>query len=118
MATSIVSLATQKPVAGDLAMTGEITITGQVLPIGGLRDKLLAAQRAEIKRVIVPRENEPDLDDLPEETKKALELIPVDSVSEVLAIALEPKSAATPGATTRIEREAAGALGASRKKPR
>jgi ATP-dependent Lon protease len=118
MATSIVSLATQKPVAGDLAMTGEITITGQVLPIGGLRDKLLAAQRAEIKRVIVPRENEPDLDDLPEETKKALELIPVDSVSEVLAIALEPKSAAAPGATTRIEREAARALGASRKKPR
>jgi ATP-dependent Lon protease len=118
MASSIVSLATQRPVAGDLAMTGEITITGQVLPIGGLRDKLLAAQRAEIKRVIVPRENEPDLEDLPEETRKALELIFVDSVGEVLATALEPKNAAAPGTITRIEREAASAksLGVSRKR--
>jgi len=118
MATSIVSLATQRPVAGDLAMTGEITITGQVLPIGGLRDKLLAAQRAEIKRVIVPRENEPDLEDLPEETRKALELILVDNVGEVLATALAPKDEAAPGPIARIEREAASAktLGASRKK--
>jgi ATP-dependent Lon protease len=118
MATSIVSLATQKPVAGDLAMTGEITITGQVLPIGGLREKLLAAQRAEIKRVIMPRENEPDLEDLPEETRKALELILVDTVGEVLATALEPKNEAAPAAITRLEREPASAktLGASRKK--
>ncbi len=118
MATSIVSLATQRPVAGDLAMTGEITITGQVLPIGGLRAKLLAAQRAEIKRVIVPRENEPDLEDLPEETRKALELILVDNVGEVIATALAPKDEAAAAPVTRIEREAISArtLGAKRKK--
>ncbi len=122
MATALVSLATQQPVAGDLAMTGEITLTGQVLPIGGLREKLLAAQRAEIKRVIVPRENEPDLEDLPDETRNALKLILVDSVGEVLETALEPKSKAGPGSVTRIEREAASAkplakpLGASRTK--
>ncbi|MHB8059726.1 MAG: endopeptidase La [Gaiellaceae bacterium] len=109
MATAIVSLATQRPVAGDLAMTGEITITGQVLPIGGLREKLLAAQRAEIKRVIVPRENEPDLEDLPEETRQALQLILVDGVGEVLETALAAKSAPGPGSVTRIEREAASA---------
>jgi ATP-dependent Lon protease len=118
MASAIVSLATQCPVAGDLAMTGEITITGQVLPIGGLREKLLAAQRAEIKRVIVPRENEPDLEDLPNETRQALKLILVDNVGEVLETALEPRGAAGSGTVTRIEREAASAksLGASRKK--
>jgi ATP-dependent Lon protease len=109
MATSIVSLATQRPVAGDLAMTGEITITGQVLPIGGLREKLLAAQRAEIKRVILPRENEPDLEDLPTETRQALTLIPVDSVSEVLEAALETASEAGAGTVARIGREAASA---------
>jgi ATP-dependent Lon protease len=118
MATSIVSLATQRTVAGDLAMTGEITITGQVLPIGGLRDKLLAAQRAEIKRVIFPRENEPDLEDLPAETRQALTLIPVDSVREVLETALETESEAGPGTVARIEREAASArsFDASRKR--
>ncbi len=109
MATSIVSLATQRPVAGDLAMTGEITITGQVLPIGGLREKLLAAQRAEIKRVIVPRENEPDLEDLPAETRQALTLVLADNVGEVLAAALEAKSEASVGTVARIEREAASA---------
>jgi ATP-dependent Lon protease len=118
MATAIVSLATQRPVAGDLAMTGEITITGQVLPIGGLREKLLAAQRAEIKRVIVPRENEPDLEDLPDETRKALKLILVDNVGEVLEAALESKSEAGPGSITHIEREAASveSFAAGRKK--
>ena len=70
MATAIVSLATGRPVSEEVAMTGEITLTGQVLPIGGLREKLLAAQQAEIKRVIVPRENEPDLEELPEETRR------------------------------------------------
>jgi len=109
MATAIVSLATQRPVAGDLAMTGEITITGQVLPIGGLREKLLAAQRAEIKRVIVPRENEPDLEDLPDETRKALKLVLVDNVGEVLETALASKSETGPASITRIEREAASA---------
>ncbi|HEY5160916.1 MAG TPA: S16 family serine protease, partial [Gaiellaceae bacterium] len=78
----------------------------------------LAAQRAEIKRVIVPRENEPDLEDLPAETRQALKLILVDNVGEVLNTALEPKSTAGSGTITRIEREAASAksLGASRKR--
>ncbi len=65
MATALASLITGRPVRSDTAMTGEITLTGQVLPIGGLKEKALAAQRAEISRVIVPRRNEPDVDDLP-----------------------------------------------------
>ena len=71
MATAIVSLVTGKPVAEDVGMTGEVTLTGQVLPIGGVREKVLAAQRARLKRVILPRENEPDLDELPPETREA-----------------------------------------------
>ena len=72
MATAIASLVRGEPVADDVGMTGEITLTGQVLPIGGIREKSLAAQRAGLKRVIFPRENEPDLDDLPPETREAL----------------------------------------------
>ncbi len=106
MATAIVSLATGKPVSEDVAMTGELTITGQVLPIGGLREKLLAAQRAEIKRVIVPRENEPDLEELPDETKKAIAIVPVDSVSEVLESALTGDGAQT-AKVARVARQAA-----------
>ena len=66
MATAIASLATGKPVSEEVAMTGEITLTGQVLPIGGLREKVLAAQRAGISKVVFPRENEPDLEELPD----------------------------------------------------
>ena len=72
-------------------MTGEITLTGQVLPIGGIREKTLAAQRAGLKRVILPRENEPDLAELPEETRKALEFVLVDSIEEVFAAAFDGK---------------------------
>ena len=64
-------------------MTGEITLTGQVLPIGGVREKVLAAQRAGLKRVILPSENEPDLDDLPAETRRELEFVLVDSIEQV-----------------------------------
>ena len=78
MATAIASLVRDEPVADDVGMTGEITLTGQVLPIGGLREKSLAAQRAGLKRVIFPRENEPDLDELPPETRAAIEFIPAD----------------------------------------
>ena len=70
-------------------MTGEITLTGQVLPIGGIREKALAAHRAGLKRVILPRENEVDLDELPPETRKALTFIPVDNVEEVFAAAFD-----------------------------
>jgi ATP-dependent Lon protease len=85
MATAIASLVRGQPVSEEVGMTGEITLTGQVLPIGGLREKALAAQRAGLKRVIMPRENEPDLDDLPAETRAELTFIPVESIQEVLA---------------------------------
>jgi ATP-dependent Lon protease len=89
MATAIASLVRNEPVSEDVGMTGEITLTGQVLPIGGVREKTLAAQRAGLKRVILPRENEPDLAELPPETKRALEFVLVDSIDEVLDAALE-----------------------------
>jgi ATP-dependent Lon protease len=89
MATAIVSLVTERPVADDVGMTGEVTLTGQVLPIGGVREKLLAAQRAGLKRVILPRQNEPDLEELPPETKDALDVVLVDELPEALAAALD-----------------------------
>ncbi len=97
MATAIASIATGKPVSDQVAMTGEITLTGQVLPIGGLRDKVLAAQRAGIAKVIFPKENESALEELPPETREELEFIPVDWIDEVLEVAFEgslPKVAA------------------------
>src|SRR5207244_5942854 len=80
IATAIASLVRNEPVSEDVGMTGEITLTGQVLPIGGIREKVLAAQRAGLQRVILPRENAPDLEELPEETRKAMKFILVDSV--------------------------------------
>jgi ATP-dependent Lon protease len=88
MATALVSLALGRPVSEDVAMTGEITLTGQVLPIGGVREKVLAAQRAGIRTVILPKENEGDLEDLPKDVRRELRFIPVDSVDEVLRVAL------------------------------
>jgi ATP-dependent Lon protease len=96
IATAIASLVRGVPVNEDVGMTGEITLTGQVLPIGGVREKVLAAQRAGLKRVVLPRENEPDLDELPAETKRELEFIPVDSVDEVFAVALDGGSGKRP----------------------
>jgi ATP-dependent Lon protease len=84
MATAIASLVRDVPVTDDVGMTGEITLTGQVLPIGGIREKVLAAQRAGLRRVILPRENEHDLDELPPETREELEFILVDTIEEVL----------------------------------
>jgi ATP-dependent Lon protease len=89
MATAIASLVRQQPVSDDVGMTGEITLTGQVLPIGGIREKSLAAQRAGLKRVIMPRENEPDLAELPTETKRELEFVLVDSIEEVFNAAFD-----------------------------
>jgi ATP-dependent Lon protease len=84
-------------VAGDVAMTGEITLTGQVLPIGGVREKVLAAQRAGLDRVILPRENEHDLDELPPETREEVAFVLVDSISEVFAAAFDSDGARTNG---------------------
>jgi len=110
MATAIASVATGKPVSDEVAMTGELTLSGQVLPIGGLREKMLAAQRAGIQKVIFPRENEPDLEELPEETRKGLEFIPVDWIDEVLGVAFDgslPK--AVPARPLSSDRKAAAA---------
>jgi ATP-dependent Lon protease len=96
IATAIASLVRNEPVSEDVGMTGEITLTGQVLPIGGVREKTLAAQRAGLKRVIVPRENEPDLNELPAETKRELEFIPVDSVDDVFRAAFDGTAHARP----------------------
>jgi ATP-dependent Lon protease len=93
MATAIASLVRQQPVSDDVGMTGEITLTGQVLPIGGIREKSLAAQRAGLKRVIMPRENEPDLAELPAETKRELEFVLVDSIDQVFDAAFDGKAA-------------------------
>ena len=88
MVTSIVSSITKIPVRRDIAMTGEVTITGQVLPIGGLKEKLLAAHRAGIKEVLIPKENEKDLSDIPEKVKNDIKLTTVSVVDDVLKIAL------------------------------
>ena len=95
MATALASRATGRPVRADTAMTGEITLTGQVLPIGGLKEKALAAQRAGIKRLIIPRRNEADIDDIPEHLRKRMRFVLVDDVSEVLDAALEKKRRST-----------------------
>ena len=88
MVTSIVSSITKIPVRRDLAMTGEVTITGQVLPIGGLKEKLLAAHRAGIKEVLIPKENEKDLTDIPKKVKEDIKITTVEIVEDVLKTAL------------------------------
>ena len=88
MVTSIVSMLTGIPVSRDVAMTGEITLRGRILPIGGLKEKLLAALRGGITRVLVPKENEKDLADIPENIKRSIEIVPVTSLEEVLEYAL------------------------------
>jgi ATP-dependent Lon protease len=89
MCTALVSVCTQIPVRADVAMTGEITLRGEVLPIGGLKEKLLAARRGGIKKVIIPRENERDLKEVPDNIKADLEIVAVKWIDEVLALALE-----------------------------
>ena len=88
MVTSIVSAITKTPVRRDVAMTGEVTLTGQVLPIGGLKEKLLAAHRAGIKQVIIPKENKKDLVDMPKKITDDIKITPVETADEVLKIAL------------------------------
>jgi ATP-dependent Lon protease len=87
MAVALTSLATGKPVSSDVAMTGEVTLTGQVLPIGGLKEKALAAQRAGIKRVLVPARNEGDVDEIPEHQRESLEFVYCDKIEDALAAA-------------------------------
>jgi ATP-dependent Lon protease len=89
MAVALASLATGRPVRYNVGMTGEITLRGKVLPIGGVKEKVLAAHRAGLKQVILPRRNEPDLDDVPEEVRKAMSFTLADSVDDVLKAALQ-----------------------------
>ena len=104
MATAMASLLTEKPVRRDLAMTGEITLRGRVLPIGGLKSKLLAAHLAGVKTVLIPRRNEKDLVDVPEEVRSQLRIVPVETMDEVLAEALI--DSARPATRIKAERAA------------
>jgi ATP-dependent Lon protease len=92
MATALVSLISGKPVRADIGMTGEITLRGQVLPVGGIKEKVLAAHRAGLKTVILPKRNESDLEELPEEVRNSMKFIFVETVDEVLKAALEADS--------------------------
>jgi ATP-dependent Lon protease len=92
MTTALASLLSGRPVRSDVAMTGEVSLTGRVLPIGGVKQKLLAAHRAGITTVLIPQRNEPDLDDVPAEVLAKLSVHPMSDVRDVLALALEPAS--------------------------
>ena len=89
LATTIVSALTRIPVRNDVAMTGEITLRGKVLPIGGVKEKLLAAHRAGIKNIILPKENEKDLEDIPQDILESMSINLVETMDEVLQVALE-----------------------------
>jgi ATP-dependent Lon protease len=88
MATAMISALSGRPARHDVAMTGEITLSGTVLPIGGLKEKVLGAVRAGITHIVIPRDNEPDLDDLPADVRSKLVVSPVDTLAEALAITL------------------------------
>ena len=92
IATALVSEMSGRPVRRDVAMTGEITLRGRVLPIGGLKEKVLGAHRAGIKHIVIPQENDADLEDVPEEVRKQLIFHPVSTLSEVLKIAIDDGS--------------------------
>jgi ATP-dependent Lon protease len=96
IATALVSEMSDRPVRRDVAMTGEITLRGRALPIGGLKEKVLGAHRAGIKHIILPKANEPDIEDIPEEVRSQLTFHPVETLSEVLQYALEPAVEETP----------------------
>jgi ATP-dependent Lon protease len=106
MATALASLFTGRPVRRNLAMTGEITLRGQVLPVGGIKDKVLAAHRAHLDTVILPHRNEPDLEEVPEDVRQAMQFIFVDEVSAVLGAALVPPAETLPGAGPTLAAEA------------
>jgi len=92
MVTAMVSALSKKPARGDIAMTGEITLTGRVLPIGGLKEKTLAAKRAGITNIIIPHENEKDIDDIPANVRKKMSFIMADNIDTVLENALVKES--------------------------
>jgi ATP-dependent Lon protease len=89
MVTALVSMASRKPILPDVGMTGEVTLRGQVMPVGGVKEKVLAAHRSGLKTVILPKRNEADLEDLPEEVLRDIDFKFVESVDEVLKLSLE-----------------------------
>ena len=93
MTTALVSLLRDTPMRPTVAMTGEVTLSGRVLPIGGVKQKVLAAHRAGLREVVLPLRNEPDLDDVPDAVRQEMTFHPVDDVARVLELALEPASA-------------------------
>jgi ATP-dependent Lon protease len=107
MATAIVSALSGRPASHEIAMTGEMTLSGRVLPIGGLKEKVLGAVRAGITHIVIPRDNEPDLEDLPPETRKAITFIPADTIQEVFAAAFDGKRRVGTRRPQVVERQAA-----------
>jgi ATP-dependent Lon protease len=101
MATAILSAIRKQPVRSDLAMTGEITLSGAVLPVGGIREKVLAARRYGITTFVLPERNAVDIPELPEEVRADMTFVPVRTIDEVLALALPPSEAPTLPADTR-----------------
>jgi ATP-dependent Lon protease len=91
MAAALASLAGNRPIRHDIAMTGEVTLRGKVLPVGGIKEKVLAAHRASIKAILLPRRNEVDLEDVPDEVREEMKFIFVDTVKDVLKASLKPQ---------------------------
>jgi ATP-dependent Lon protease len=114
MATALTSLITRRVARADTAMTGEVDLVGYVLPIGGLKEKALAAQQAGIKRVVAPRMNEPDIDDIPQHLRKEIDFLFVDNLDKALAETLEPEKAATSSRRKRSQPSSNGRSGNSR----
>lgn len=119
MLVSLASLFTGRPVASDLGMTGELTLRGMVLPVGGIKNKMLAARRAGLKRIILPAKNEKDLEEIPDSIRKGLQFVFVTRVDEVLEYALTsapptPRRRITPAAAVRRKKKAPARRGAAR----
>jgi len=99
MAVALTSLATGRPVRSEVGMTGEVTLRGKILPIGGVKEKVLAAHRAGLKMVMLPKRNEIDLDDVPEEVRKDMEFVYIDTIDEAIETALKPKKRKSPSSS-------------------
>jgi ATP-dependent Lon protease len=107
LTTALVSLLSGRPVKATVGMTGEVTLQGRVLPIGGVKQKVLAAHRAGLKEVILPKRNERDLDDVPQEVRDEMTFHVADTIDQVLAFALEPKLTASGERNGQMPREGA-----------
>jgi ATP-dependent Lon protease len=115
IATALVSAVTKRPIYKSVAMTGEITLRGKVLPVGAIRDKVLAAHRGAIKQVVIPKDNERDLLEVPKEIRDSLEITLVEHVDDVLNVALHAEKREEPSRLAVAEAERAGRKRAPRK---